>query len=84
MIAGPLKSGLAAVAVSAERHVHAVASNHVLAEDVFVPLLSASEREAGVLLAEFADGLEFLDLLTFGNECDYLWELVSLEVSLGC
>ena len=79
---GVEESGLAAVTVSAERHVHAVAANHVLAEDIFISLGRAPEREAGVLLAELADGLQLLDLLAFGNECYDVGELVSLEVSL--
>ena len=51
------------MALTAERHVHVGASDHALA------LLGGSaERERGVLLAEFADGRQLLDLLAQGNQ----------------
>ena len=57
-----VKLGLTGVALATERHVHVSATNHGRAT-----LRRGSKRKAGVLLAQLADGRQFLDLLTLGD-----------------
>ena len=63
--------------LTAEGHVHVLSANHHVAV-----LAGCSERIAGVLLAELADGGQLLDLLTFGNQLQYAWEGTTHEGSL--
>ena len=65
------------MALTAERHVHILSTNHHVAV-----LAGRSERVAGVLLAELADGSQLLNLLTLGDQLEYAWEGTTHEGSL--
>ena len=58
-----IKLALTRMALSAEGHVHILTSDHVL-----IVFAGRAERITGILLAELADGGEFLDLLALGNQ----------------
>jgi hypothetical protein len=45
-------------------------------------LAGRAECETGVLLAEFADGCQFLDFLALGNQVKNLWEGSTEESTL--
>ena len=51
------------MALPAQRHVHVLAPDHVL-----VVLAGRAEREAGVLLAELADGGQLGDFFALGDQ----------------
>lgn len=51
------------MALSAERHVHILTTDHIL-----IVFTGRAERIAGVLLAKLADRGEFLDLLALGDQ----------------
>lgn len=72
-----VKLGLTGVALATERHVHVSATNHGRAT-----LRCGSKRKAGVLLAQLADGRQFLDLLAFGDQSQYVLEATAQEGSL--
>ena len=55
--------------LSAERHVHILSTNHRLAV-----LAGRSESEAGVLLAQLADGGQLLDLFTLWDQLENVGE----------
>ena len=65
------------MALTAERHVHILSTNHHVAV-----LAGRSECVAGVLLAELADGSQLLNLLTLGDQLEYAWEGTTHEGSL--
>ena len=65
------------MALAAQRHVHVFSSNHRLAV-----LAGSAEREACVLLAELADGRQFLYLLALGDEAEDCGEGATQESAL--
>ena len=64
-----IELALARVALSAEGHVHILAPDHIL-----IVFAGRAERVTRVLLAELADGGEFLDLFALGNQGQNVWE----------
>ena len=65
------------MALSAQRHVHVLATDHRLAV-----LAGSAERETCVLLAELADGAELLYLLALRDQVQYIGERSTQESPL--
>ena len=65
------------MALSAQRHIHILTSNHFLGV-----ISSFPEREACTLLAQLANSCQLLDLLTLWQESQNIWEVSSQESTL--
>ena len=65
------------MALTAQRHVHVISTNHEVAV-----LACGAESKAGVLLAELADSSQLLDFLALRNQLYYAWERTAHEGSL--
>ena len=74
---GRVENGLTCMALSAERHVHILAPDHIN-----VILAGRAKGETSILLAQLADGCEFGDLFALGDEGDDVGEGSSEEGTL--